>query len=83
MKKNFFKSKAFKIAAISVLCVGILTGGGIYLAKRNRTSKAVDVYSVFNISQQNWEQFGTYGSVLPGSSETYRKSSAVVKLYVE
>ena len=84
MKKNFFKSKAFKIAAISVLCVGILTGGGIYLAKRNRTSKAVDVYSVFNISQQNWEQFGTYGSVLPGSSETYRKSSAVVKeVYVE
>lgn len=84
MKKNFFKSKAFRITLISLLSVGILTGGGIYLARRNRTSKAVDVYPVNSISQQNWEQFGTYGSVMPGSSDTYRKSSAVVKeVYVQ
>ena len=68
-----------KKIGIGVLIVALLVGGFYGVRFIQRSTKPVSVYPVSMIMSSVYDESAMYGTVGSGSSETYRKSTAIVK----
>ncbi|MGI5888687.1 MAG: biotin/lipoyl-binding protein [Oscillospiraceae bacterium] len=75
--------KKTKIAVISAVCAAAVAAGTFIGVRISRKSSTVNVYPVYAISTEYWDENGSYGQVTSGSSVSYTKdSNAVSEVYV-